>query len=119
MCVCVCACVSVSVCVLLQSCLTFCYLWAGPLFMGFSRQEYWSGLPIPPPGNLPDPGIEPTSPGASALHSLPHATKEAICVYIYIYMCVCVCVCVCVCITESFCCIPKTNTTFCKSTTLQ
>ena len=28
---------------------------------GFSRQEYWSGLPFPPPGNLPDPGIEPTS----------------------------------------------------------
>ena len=27
--------------------------------MGFSRQEYWSGLPFPPPGNLPDPGIEP------------------------------------------------------------
>ena len=29
--------------------------------MGFSRQEYWSGLPFPPPGNLPDPGIKPTS----------------------------------------------------------
>ena len=27
--------------------------------MGFSRQEYWSGLPFPPPGDLPDPGIEP------------------------------------------------------------
>ena len=32
-----------------------------PLFMGFSRQEYWSGLPCPLPGDLPDPGIEPTS----------------------------------------------------------
>ena len=32
-----------------------------PLFMGFSRQEYWSGLPCPPPGDLPDPGIEPVS----------------------------------------------------------
>ena len=32
-----------------------------PLPMGFSRQEYWSGLPCPPPGDLPDPGIEPTS----------------------------------------------------------
>ena len=31
------------------------------LFMGFSRQEYWSGLLFPPPGDLPDPGIEPTS----------------------------------------------------------
>ena len=29
-----------------------------PLSMGFSRQEYWSGLPFPPPGDLPDPGIE-------------------------------------------------------------
>jgi len=30
--------------------------------MGFSRQECWSGLPFPSPGNLPDPGIEPGSP---------------------------------------------------------
>ena len=33
-----------------------------PLSMEFSRQEYWSGLPFPPPGDLPDPGIEPRSP---------------------------------------------------------
>ena len=33
-----------------------------PLSMGFSRQEYWSGLPFPPLGDLPDPGIEPMSP---------------------------------------------------------
>ena len=33
-----------------------------PLSMGFSRQQYWSGLPFPSPGNLPDPGIEPRSP---------------------------------------------------------
>ena len=32
-----------------------------PLSMGFSRQEYWSGLPCLPPGDLPDPGIEPAS----------------------------------------------------------
>ena len=32
-----------------------------PLFMGFSRQEYCSGLPCPPPGDLPDPGIKLTS----------------------------------------------------------
>ena len=32
-----------------------------PLSVGFSRQEYWSGFPFPPPGNLPDPGIEPMS----------------------------------------------------------
>ena len=33
-----------------------------PLSMGFPRQEYWSGLPFPPPEDLPDPGIEPVSP---------------------------------------------------------
>ena len=33
-----------------------------PLSMGFPRQEYWSGLPFPSPGDLPDPGIEPGSP---------------------------------------------------------
>ena len=33
-----------------------------PLSLGFSRQEYWSGLPFPSPGDLPDPGIKPTFP---------------------------------------------------------
>ena len=33
-----------------------------PLFMGYFRQEYWSELPFPSPGDLPEPGIEPTSP---------------------------------------------------------
>ena len=33
-----------------------------PLSMGFPRQEYWNGLPYPPPGDLPNPGIEPLSP---------------------------------------------------------
>ena len=41
-----------------------------PLSMGFSRQEYWSGLPCPPPGNLPYPGIKPLSPALQA-DSLP------------------------------------------------
>ena len=43
------------------------------LSMGFSRQEYWSGLPFPSPGDLPDPGIEPRSPAlqADALPSEP------------------------------------------------
>jgi len=40
------------------------------LAMGLSRQEYWSGLPFPPPGDLPNPGIEPRSPALQA-HSLP------------------------------------------------
>ena len=41
----------------LQSCL----IQAPPLSLGFSRQEYWSGLPLFPPGDLPDSGIEPVS----------------------------------------------------------
>ena len=62
------------------------YIWTvahqAPLSMGFSRQEYWSGLPRPPPGDLPNPGIEPISlaspaslplapPGKSRTHYLP------------------------------------------------
>ena len=44
-----------------------------PPSMGFSRQEYWSGLPFPSPGDLPDPGIKPRSPTlqADALPSEP------------------------------------------------
>ena len=44
-----------------------------PLSMGFSRQEYWSGLPFPSPEDLPDPGIEPRSPAlqTDALTSEP------------------------------------------------
>ena len=41
-----------------------------PLSIGFSRQEYWSGLPFPFPGDFPDPGIEPRSPALQA-DSLP------------------------------------------------
>ena len=37
-----------------------------PLSMGFSRQDYWSGLPFPSPGDLPDPGIEPRFPTLQA-----------------------------------------------------
>ena len=37
-----------------------------PLCREFSRQEYWRGLPFPPPGDLPDPGIEPPSPASAA-----------------------------------------------------
>ena len=44
-----------------------CVAHQAPLSMGFSRQEYWSGLPFPPPGDLPDPGIEPTSSAPPAL----------------------------------------------------
>ncbi|KAM9725083.1 LYR motif-containing protein 1 isoform 1-T1 [Dama dama] len=43
--------------------------------MGFSRQEYWSGLPVPSPGDLPDPGIEPRSP---ALQKMTMATRQEV-----------------------------------------
>ena len=50
---------------LLQLCPTLCDPWIiahqDPLSMGFSKQEYWSGLPCSPPGDLPDPGVEPMS----------------------------------------------------------
>ena len=55
----------------------FVTLWTvvyqAPLSMRFSRQEYWSGLPFPSPGDLPDPGIEPGSPAleSDALTSEP------------------------------------------------
>ena len=50
-----------------------------PLSMGFPRQEYWSGLPRPPPGDLPDPGIKPGSSTlqADSLPSEPRYTGSA------------------------------------------
>ena len=49
----------------------FATAWTGahqaPLSMGFSRQEYWSGLPYPSPGDLPNPGIESMSPMSPAM----------------------------------------------------
>ena len=56
---------------------TFATLWyvahQAPLSIGFSRKEYWSGLPFPSPGDLPNPGIEPRSP---ALHADSLPTKS-------------------------------------------
>ena len=53
-------------CLVAQSCPTLCdpvdYSLPGPLSMGFPKQECWSGLPLPSPGDLPDPGIESMSP---------------------------------------------------------
>ena len=53
-----------------QSCLTLATPWTvahqDPLSMEFSRQEYWSGLPFPSPGDLHNPGIEPGSPALQA-----------------------------------------------------
>ena len=57
-----------------KSCPTLATPWTvacqAPLFLGFSRQEYWSGLPFPSPGDLPQLGIEPRSPALQA-DSLP------------------------------------------------
>ena len=78
-CVCVCVCVCVGVCVwggvcvcsVIQSCQLFATPWIvalqAPLSMEFSRQDYWSGLPSPPPGDLPSPGTEPVSPAVPVL----------------------------------------------------
>ena len=71
-----------------------------PLSMGFSRQEYWSGLPFPSRGELPDPGIKPRSSAlqADALTSEPPGKNMydymciqihkhiSMCIYIYLYI---------------------------------
>ena len=75
---------------LLQSCPTLCNpMDCNPqasLSIGFSQQEYWSELPCPPPGDLPNPGIEPTYAASLAMQmgSLPAEPFEK---PIYTYMC--------------------------------
>ena len=63
-----------SVCWLLSCVQPFVTPWTvahqAPLSMGFSQQEYWSGVPFPPLGDFPDPGIKPSSP-AQQVDSLP------------------------------------------------
>ena len=65
---------SLSLSLVPKSCLTLATPWTvacqAPLSVGFSRQEYWSGLPFPSPGDLPDPGIETGSPAVQE-DSLP------------------------------------------------
>ena len=84
---CVCVCVCARACVLSHfSCVwlfvTLCTVaHQASLFMGFSRQEYWSGLPCPSPGDLPNPGIEPKflmSPALADGLFTPSATWEII-----------------------------------------
>ena len=73
------------VCVYVLCCFSrlrlFATLWIiahqAPLSMWFSRQEYWSGLPCPPPGDLPNPGIEPTPLRSPALAGRFIATEDA------------------------------------------
>ena len=83
---CVCVYVCVCVCTLSRfSCVQLCAtLWTivhqAPLSMGFSRQDYWSGLPCPPPGDLPNPGTEPRvlkSPALTGGFFTTSATWEA------------------------------------------
>ena len=57
-CVCVCVCRLSRVQLFVIPCMVACQF---PLSIGFFKQKYWSGLPCPPPGDLPDPGIEPTT----------------------------------------------------------
>ena len=78
-----------------------------PLSMGFPRQEYWSGLPFPSPGNLPNPEIKPGCP-ALQVNSLPEFAHQGSPSNI----CVCVCVCVCIHIWSWANCFPTLS---CKS----
>ena len=59
-----------------------------PPSMGFSRQEYWIGLPFPSPGDLPYPGIKPRSPAlqTGTLPSEPPGKCVCVCVCVYIYI---------------------------------
>ena len=67
--------------VVTKSCLTLSTPWTialqALLSMGFPRQEYWSGLPFPSPGDLPQPGIEPEFPALVGGFSTDWTTKEA------------------------------------------
>ena len=66
-----------------KSCLTLETSWTiahqAPLSMGFSRQEYWSDLPVPSPGYLPNPGIEPRYPALQAYALLTELCKKPTC----------------------------------------
>ena len=81
------------ICICMYVCMLSCFihvqlfvmLWTvarqAPLFMGFSKQEYWSGLPCPPPGDLPDPGIKPVSlmpPALAGRFFTTSTTREAL-----------------------------------------
>ena len=61
--------------------LTLCYPWTmacqAPLYIELSWQEYWRRLPLPPPGDLSDPGFKPTSPAAPALAGRFFTTEPA------------------------------------------
>ena len=54
-----------------------------PLSMGFPRQEYWSGLPFPSPGDLPDPGIEPLSLALAGGFFTTEPPEKPCCAYVF------------------------------------
>ena len=86
LCVCVCLCMCVCVCVyVLSRVLLIVTPWTAalqaPLSMELPRQEYWTGLPVPSPGNLPNPGIQSArlmSPELAGGFLIPSTTWEAI-----------------------------------------
>ena len=99
----------VCVCSVTKSCLTL--VCQASLSMGFSRHDYWSRLPFPPPEDLPNSGMELVSPVSAALagrffttellgkklKTTAHSPKYIICkAFPWWYVCVCVCVCVCI-----------------------
>ena len=58
-----------------------------PLSLGFPRQEYWSELPFPSPGDLPNPGIEPMSPALAGRFFTSEPPGKPLCmVYVYLYL---------------------------------
>ena len=83
--VCVCACSVVS-----NSVIPWTVVGQALLSMEFSREEYWSGLPFPPPGNLPDPGIKlgssVSSIGRWILYPCCHLGSPFMYIYLHIYM---------------------------------
>ena len=95
--VCACVCVYVRVCVCvsvhaLSAVRLFAYPWTvgwpARLYMGFSRQEYWSGLPCPPPGDLPDLGIKSASlasPASAGRFFIASNTSETQGLYLHLF----------------------------------
>ena len=83
----------------------------GPSVHGFSRRGYWSGLPFPPPGDLPDPGMEPRSPTLGVDPLLSEPPGCCVCGYVStcmllcqcVYLCSRVCLCICVCVWLCVC----------------
>ena len=64
--------------------------------MGFSRQEYWSGLPFPSPRDLPNPGAPPNVPKSGPIPG--QAPRDSAVLGVCVRVCVCVPVCVCLCV---------------------